>query len=280
MNDFGQQTKEQPGNSVILRTFNLVEKNCKSIGRILSRNIIHDKIFFLHIPKCGGTSADTAIQEAYRWKACVHLNSRASRRSSLFLGDELARHRNQLLAYFLEQEQLQYVSGHFTFNEKVFDAYSNRWNFITMLRNPVDKFISQYFYNHQKNNQDHFGISASLEEFLETDDGRSLGSDYAHKFSGSLNPQSTLSETHGDAVQRAVNNLKKFKLVGFLENTEAFQAGFRESFGATLNIKQMNKNPDKKTADISKQTRKKIEMLCETDMEIYSRARKLFLKSD
>jgi hypothetical protein len=253
------------------------EKKTKSFYRTIQGNVVRKKIFFLHIPKCGGTSVDAAIQEACRWKACAHLNARASRRSSLFLEKDLADHRKQILAYLLEQQELNYISGHFLFDETIFNEYSDRWNYVTMLRNPVDKYLSQYFYNRQKENQQHFGINEELETYIETEEGKSMGSDLVHRFSGLSYTNRSLPPPSARVINQAVENLKKFILVGFLDEMEQFKTGFRDHFGATLSIKQMNRNPGKKIASISGLTRKKVEELCEPDLEFYHQARKYLL---
>ncbi len=252
------------------------EKKGHSLRRTVTRDVVADKIFFLHVPKCGGTSANTAIQEAYRWKACVHLNSRASRRSALFLQEKLDAHRNQILTYCLEQELLQYVSGHFVFDEDIYEKYSPHWNFVTLLRNPVDKYLSQYFYNSQKDPHQHFAICESLDEYIKTDEGKSLGRDLVYRFAGKSfrDHQQPLQKK---AVDRAVVNLKKFRLVGFLEDINHFTSEFKHCFGAALRIKQKNKNPQKYESSVSPDLKNRIENLCEADLEVYHRIKNAIL---
>ena len=258
------------------RIRSVAEKKVISFRRTITQDIIKEKIFFLHVPKCGGTSTDAAIQKAYRWKACVHLNSRASQRSAQFLKEEMDIHRNQILPYFLEQELLKYVSGHFVFDEDIFEKYSPQWNFVTLLRNPVDKYISQYFYNSRKDSHQHFAINESLDEYIETDEGKSLGNDLVRRFAGK-SFRNNLKSSQKKAIDQAVENLKKFRLVGLLEEMDSFISGFKHCFNATLRVKQKNKNPEKKESAISPEILNEIENLCENDLEVYHKIRNVIL---
>ena len=77
------------------------------------------KIFFMHVPKCGGTTVDRAFTAVYRKNAC-HLDAPATNRALNAMDNKQDIHafRHGLLLYFMACGH-RYISGHFTFNENI-----------------------------------------------------------------------------------------------------------------------------------------------------------------
>lgn len=272
-------TKKRDADNVkTAKIYNQIQKTALSLRRRITGSGVKEKVFFLHIPKCGGTSVDTAITEAIGPQSCLHLYSAASRRAAEIQGIELMEYRNSLLPYFMEQNGLQYISGHFVFNSDLHSRYSNEWGYVTMLRDPVQKYISQYFYNLQKPAQDHFGIDESAEEFIASAEGVRLGQDMVQKITGIAELTAAGSREQQAQIDLAVRNIEKFRLVGILEDTERFQSDFKKIFGASLHIKKMNRNRSKNELQISNSLRKKIEQLCRPDIALYEHVKKLLYR--
>jgi len=250
----------------------------QSLRRKITGNTIADKVFFLHIPKCGGTSVDAAISEAYKWSSHLRLDSTASRKASKVQNLELMQYRNSLLPYFMEQKGIRYISGHFVFDSNLYHLYSFQWCYITLLRNPVQKYISQYFYNLQKQDKDHFGIEESLERFIDSPEGIRLGQDMVQKISGRALVTTEGSSERKSHVEQAIQNIEKFHLVGILEDLPKFEVNFKKRFGASLHIKKMNRNSGKDKQRISTDIRKKIESLCQPDIALYDHVKKMLAR--
>ncbi len=141
--------------------------------------------FFLHIPKCAGSSVWASLYDIYGTRHIYHANSR--RRRERFAGMP----RDARLAYSA-------VGGHAPlkfFREHVGDM--GRYHKIVTLRDPVDRAISEYNYiraqaSHPRNKE---LLSQSLRTFAE-----------------SLRPdrQVTLLTGRGDDVEGAVEIVTQF----------------------------------------------------------------------
>ena len=255
--------------------YNQFRKTARILRRRVSASRIDERIFFLHVPKCGGTSVDAAISEAYGWKSCLHLDSAASRKASETRQEDLMEYRNSLLPYFMEQDGLRYISGHFVFDAGLYGRYGSQWRYITLLRHPVEKYLSQYFFNLQKQHKEHFGIEESLERFIESEEGVRLGQDMVQKITGRARVTPEGSSERQSQIELAIQHIEKFHLVGILEDLPGFEADFKKRFGASLHIKKMNRNSSKDKKKVSPAIRKKIESLCEPDLALYEHVKKM-----
>lgn len=241
----------------------------------LPRRTMDEKLCFMHIPKCGGTSVDEACQVSYGiskrilGNRLLRLDESASLKASEIAEENLMDLRNKLLMYYLSKHECNYVSGHFTYDEDTFRHFGHEWNFMTILRNPVSKWFSQYFYNRFKDNN-HFRIDSDIETFIESQRGVFYGCDYVVKFTNS----SSVEEASTDqAISQAVKNLnEKFTLVGILERLDLFQRAFRERFNVDLWIRKRNANPLKKARQdemISDEIYKRVEAICQPNIRVY-----------
>ena len=238
---------------------------------------VKDRIFFLHFPKCGGSSVKSAIRrsfgllESYRSDTCLDLNPVASLRAAELMGCPLMAYREQLLLYYMASDRCRYICGHFDYSERAFQAFGRTWNFVTLLRHPVSKWISQYFFNKYKKDG-HFRIEVDLETFLASEEGIALGSDYVQKLIGFSSPYHSTSD---EAVQKAIQNLSHFSLVGILEKLDIFAKDYEALFGSKITIGRRNINPLSKSKQnelITEDIRMKITEICRPDLQIYEAA--------
>ncbi len=272
---------------------NLAKKTSLIAARTV--NLLHnhprESIFYLHIPKCGGTSVNKALQECYfRWSFSdtsniINLDSPASWKAvedstgTMLSPDTVNDHivmqfREKLLMYYMSQMHLQFISGHFPFSTKAYQAFADKYAFITLLRNPVDRWISSYFYNLNRQRYQYRKIQMSVEDYIKSEYGRSQGYEYAKFLSGIDENGKFISES---AVYRAQENLHKFKVVGLLEDMKSFIDCFEVEFGRRPNIKVLNKQPSQEDpvawAAIEK-AKEQIQEICQPDLKVYEYALK------
>ncbi|MGQ4646883.1 hypothetical protein [Lyngbya aestuarii] len=243
--------------------------------RQLLNNKVEQKIFFLHISKCGGTSISEAIKDSFGLTKCQQatnffiLNTSAARKCSYLLGDDLHDYGRKLLAYSMSNSQCRYIHGHFTYSKKISQEFSQDWNFITILRHPVSQWLSQYFYDTRENSE--VRIESDLKSFLESERAIIQGNNYVWKLTD-FQPNEASSD---EAIEQAKENLEKFSLVGILENLDSFVKDYHTTFGAKLVIKHRNQSPvskSKRQEQITDKIHKKIEELCQPNMRVYKAA--------
>jgi hypothetical protein len=246
----------------------------KRFFRVWKGGSIQDPIFFLHVPKCGGSSVTRALEESIGLRKWItgkyhYLKAAPSRKAADDMGLGLMDYRNHILSYHMNDETMMYIGGHFGFSRRLYERHSDRWKYVTILRNPMKKWFSQYFYNRYKED-DHFSLEGGIEEFAHSETGHHLGSDFVHKLTDGIPAEDCDSDA---AVERALDNIDKFDLVGVIEEIGAFTAGFEQIFGFKLDIPHVNRSPvnkQKRKEMITDEVRARVESYCEPDLRIYN----------
>ena len=248
-------------------------------------NTNSENIFFLHIPKCGGVSIHQAIKDTY-----LSLDFRKDR--DLFVLNAptttdvvrdtdgvnypydtdndfpILKFREQVLLYHMAQPNTRFISGHFVFSGIAYEKYSQEFSFVTTLRDPVKRWISSYFFNRYKSDN-HMKIEDEIEDRLETHFGVSQGFQLV-KFLGGA--RSDGDYTSQEAINRAKENLNKFKLIGFLDNLEKFSKDFHDLFKVKIIVEKKNQNPipnDIQSSILTPEILERITGVCEPDIQVY-----------
>jgi len=232
----------------------------------------------MHVPKTGGTSMDSAIKKHYGCQS-YHIDPIQTKSMANLLyqsvpcidkGTYLLRDGFVLDAM---NRDILYISGHCHFNHKIWEHYSHKYAYVTLLRDPVKRYISAYFFDSSKKVGEHSYTDLSLEEFVKTHRGIRLGHFYLNYFSGfPIEKNYNLSKI-SSRIEIAQQNLLKLDLVGFLEELEDFKIRFKKQFGLSLRIPHKRKNPVPKP-QISPHVLDEIKEICQPDIEIYE-----FMKS-
>lgn len=242
------------------------------------------KIIFFHPPKCGGTSVSNSLSMCFgknkieRTQRNFQLDAIASRRSAEKMGIPLPAYREILLSYALEGEGVQYISGHFSFSSKILEEKRGEWDFVTLLRNPLDRVVSSYYYNRHKADREHFPINIPIEEWLETENARKASTHFLRLFNGDVAKNDRIANEPNDSplvtegVRNAIENLKTFSVLGETSRMSQFAANINKEFKTQIQERHDRKNPQGKYRRFEDQPRaiqRRIRTLCEPDLQIY-----------
>lgn len=243
-------------------------------------NNVKRKIFFLHVHKCGGTSIANSVSATYGvvdnalQRRFGNLVNEASVEAARTMGISDEAFRESLLLYYMARRKIKYISGHFGYSEKAMAQYGAQWDFITVLRDPVARWFSHYFMDkYQKEKSPYASIDEDLESFILSERSLWEARKYVLMFTDNLSLEEAASQP---AIDQAIDNLKKFSLVGFLDRLDDFAEEYEQQFGVKLRIKKMNKNPltqNQQQELISPEIRQKVMEICGPSMAVYEAVR-------
>ena len=256
---------------------------------------LKENICFLHVPKCGGTSLGQAIRRRYPTlklgltNYMVSLSASASSNviklacQTDYPNDTkddypILKFRENLLLYFMSQRKYKFITGHFTFSELAYREFKDDYAFMTIIRDPVKRWISSYFFNRYKH-RDHRKIEEDITTYLQTAFGQSQGYEFV-KFLGGADPTGDYKSR--GAIDRAKRNLHNFDVVGLLEYQGDFFERFADRFGISLRMDKRNQSPVSgafQESRVTEEIRKKVMKICEPDYEIYQYAVNNFVRT-
>jgi hypothetical protein len=248
----------------------------RSVSRPLAYNCC-----YMHVPKCAGTSVTDAMRSLCPLQKRVGMVlARPSRRATALQsgrpewnihedGPESAvifGYREHLMLYFMADDA-PLVCGHFLFSELAYTAFGHRYRFVSVLRNPLDRLVSNYADARLGNY-----IDMPFGDYLDSEVGWRHATVMLRYFSG----QAVIPRSGVDAAMTAARaNLEKFALVGFTDRMPAFAEGFAKVFGAKLHLHHMRPGRFEKPK-IDDGARARMEQLCAGDLEFYEHARRRF----
>lgn len=254
---------------------NIRDYLAKSRNKI-RKNLLHNttKIFFCHVPKCAGTALSKAVsRQAYPLHQQflipnLTVSLEAANKAASICSFSKVEARQTILAYNLSLDKYKYGRSHIYCRPSLVEALRDRWHFITILRNPIERWISEYTYNTYKSHK-WVKNKLQLEDYLQSAKGKGTGESFLRYFSNIPYPY------HGDPqiyIEEAVKNLRSFSVVGTIENFDEWCNTFENVFGKKLIVERMNTSPKKEIIEQIKNDdliMKKIANLCESDMSIY-----------
>jgi hypothetical protein len=239
---------------------------------------VSEPIAFMRIPKCATTSVHYELARAYRSvrSAGDHgirlVHHGACDRAADIQGEPTWEMRRRALTYYLAHPDSRYVYGHYEVSGDILDAFHDEWSFVTLMRHPVDRWISHYLYNKYLP-RDRYDIDVSMEEFVETERGRGIGQMYTAYLTGTGHLGPDTRDT--DEIRReARENLEKFEVVGLVEQMDRFTDRLGDRFDIEVDPRRRNKSPAPEGAsEVSDDLRDKIREVCQMDVELYEYAR-------
>lgn len=204
--------------------------------------------FYMHVPKCGGTSLSEALyatvpmhkrvgivdaDSTRRATALVHAD-----KNELFLyyddlpnGDAVYALREGMLLTHMAWDT-RMIHGHILFSHKADKHFGDTYKYVTLLREPVARTISNF-------NQSvrHGLIENDFDAYLESDVIRAHALTFLRYFSGTHNIP---VEDEPAALDEAKRVAEKFAVIGFLDNLPSFCDQFADVFGRKPKIYRYN----------------------------------------
>ncbi|MCI5047548.1 MAG: sulfotransferase family protein [Aquisalinus sp.] len=237
-------------------------------------------IVFVHVPKCAGTSVENALRRHYRLSrymidpetsfSASRLYGEQEQHARLGQASELRRH---LLHYALATGY-KCITGHAPLGPHTIRAAADSHDFITVLRDPIERFHSHLRFN-QTEQSGHGRIEMPVEAFLKTPRAKVMGNLYGKYFSGL--PMS--ADFSGDeAIALSKQQLEQFQVVGFLDQLAGFSEKVSDLMGKTFQPGHDNRTNSNapQTKDSLSMHCEEIKNLCRADIEIYTWAKAKF----
>ncbi len=247
-------------------------------ARALDR-LLPQRFVFHHVPKCGGTSVGRALRRRYLLSQATVTPEDSFRAFEAFTGRsdrermlvDVLDLREQMLLYHMFRD-VRGLSLHVRFSEAAYSRFADRYKFVTILREPVARFLSHYNWSHGRDGA-HARIDEGFGAFLGTERARRMGASYVEYFCGLPKDADIRS---GQAIGRAIDNLARFSVVGFLDDLPGFRAALRRTLRARVRIGHENRTAEGRRSisapALSDADMARVRELCAPDLAVWEAA--------
>ena len=253
-----------------------------STARVFMEDVLCGRrIVYHHLPHCINVSIKRAVRLAYP-NSYVSLPPLASMQAHKVakigqthaLKEETDYIRRCEVLFYNLYHDVRCLAGNFPFSIQAHTRFSNQYRFITSLLDPVDFMWHAYVY-YQKIQLPH--AAGSIDEFLEHDIAKQIGSMYVRFYFGRFLPMIEVERTH---LNEALRNMEKCTLVGDLAKPAEFyrllMSIIRPSLIERL-IPRRLENQASVTQSLDRSTLARIGALSEPNIEIYDYAQKYLM---
>jgi hypothetical protein len=261
------------GNEHVLRPFDLELVRRSRVPDHVEVQQAARRIVFFHPPKCGGTSVRGWLASAFGRPA--GLDPIAAEAAAHNIGVGSASEREAILAYFVERQDARFICGHFAYSRRAFANHEDQFDLITILRNPLSRTLSRFYFKSDQKARQHFPIEGELEDWLQTDGAKSAATVFTKMFVGDIDLMKRLGcgaskAERSEAASQAIDNLKRFTIVGTLEHLEAFEHAIQQRYGIHTRMGHTRNNPTyPRFAQQPPAVQDRLRELCQEDMMIY-----------
>ena len=234
---------------------------------------------FMHVPKCGGTSVSEALYATvpmHRRVGVIDANStrrataliHADRNEQFLYHDDFA---NGAEVYKLRESQLlthmawdtELIHGHILFSSKVHRHFGDQYQFITLLREPVERTLSNFLGSARGGM-----IDNDLDAYLHSEIFRVHGLSMLRYFSG-MHP--IAPEQEQAALDTAKQNMALFSIIGFLDDLDDFERQFQVKFGKHPKIFRYNQSQVKHPS-LTPEQQSRINDVLAPELELWAHA--------
>lgn len=225
-------------------------------------------ILYLHIPKAAGSTLGRILdQRCQKGRVLIIQNTKRATEELMAVPEA-------------ERAQLQLVRGHYPYG--IHECLRQPFEYITILRNPVERIISQYYY--LLRNPQHYlyplvtSKKMGLKEYLTAGLTKELDNGQVRFISGHYQ-RDPYGKCSRDLLETAKENLERhFAVVGLAERFDETVLLLTQQFGwADMFYVRENVTPDRpQQKDLPADTMEAINAVNSLDMELYAFVAQLF----
>lgn len=233
-----------------------------------------EAVTFIHAPKCGGTSVGSALRVRYIHSQATISLAESAALQGLLWPDATGVERfyrefeiRDMMMARLVMKGVRCISAHARYNPALRAAEARPRRYVTVLREPVSRFLSHYLYVRRRHPGSVEGDT--IEAFLESEQARRFGSEYLFYFAGRYQ----VGEPDVEALVRtACANLESFDLVGDTARMDDFRRGVERLLGVRLLRLNRNRRPAGSGPRFSEAQMRRVREICAPDLAIYEHA--------
>lgn len=251
----------------------------KSVRERMMDKMMPQRFVFHHVPKCGGTSVGRALRKRYIASQATVLPEASFRAFEAFYNRtdtekmlvDVLDLREQMLLYLMFADT-RCISAHVRFSAAAYTHFSENYKFITILRDPIARFVSHYNWSHAHSGA-HAEIKEDFDAFLATERAARMGATYVEYFAG-LSANADIRSR--EAIDCAVANLGKFDVIGRLDDLGGFTGAVRDRLGFRIRIGHENKARKAgggiRLQDLTDDQMQRVRAHCAPDIAIWDQA--------
>ena len=222
---------------------------------------------FFHVMKCGGTSVRSGLAAGAtgdrHGSNVFELDGEAAKAAAGGKHIDNWTFRDALLPYVLLSMNPSVVLGHFRYRDRYAELLDST-DFVTVLRDPVDRIVSLYKYRRYREGVD-IPISTGFDEFIASNRWAKEGHAYVDTFCGN----SDLAPRSDEAVAASVANLRRFAVVGLLDRLDEFSSKVTSRLGKPVTIPMLNTSPAPPDAEIDAAALERARVVCAPDIQVF-----------
>jgi hypothetical protein len=244
------------------------------VGSHLKREIMFhllgghpEKIVYDHLPKCAGSTLNAYLDAQYPKRKIFSIDGMNPTESVRLFKSMTKKSRHE---YCL-------VKGHLA--NELFEYVDPACLKVTVLRNPVDRIISHFFY--AKRTQKHYlysrinSTNMCLEDYADSNLSDELKNWYTTHFSGLTVDE--VEKNPAASIEKAAEILlERYNVIGFLEDFPLFVGELRDRarFGMGFINNQINATKNRPSIDsVSQAAIEKIELANSLDIALYQKVK-------
>ncbi|MGY8933949.1 MAG: sulfotransferase family 2 domain-containing protein [Flavobacteriales bacterium] len=233
-----------------------------------------NKLIFMHIPKCGGTTFNNILDKIYLSEETFDIKQKLNTRLNI---EDFINLKVQ------EKDRIKLLKGHMQFG--LHSYFSASSEYITFLRNPIERIISYYYYVkkspwHHFYRLNLFNDEMSLYDFV-TEINFPIGNKFQKKSlyypvidinNGQTRLISGIQDKEEFMLEKALENIKQyFSFVGTIEKFNESLIILQKMYGWSItNYEIKNKNDaSKKIEEIDRKTIDAIKYFNAADIALY-----------